>query len=88
MDTVERWRQILFGVLAGNIFDWGAKAVCDLLEAGTLDFQIALNKLKGNDSCKSKWVLLKQSVNSAEQNVAHTAVSFPPIYSCKCIPRI
>lgn len=58
MTEEERWKQLLFGVLAGNIFDWGAKAVSELLEAGTLDFQMALNKLKGSDYFVRSTVLL------------------------------
>lgn len=32
VDAQERWLQIGSGMLAGNMFDWGAKAVTDILE--------------------------------------------------------
>ena len=42
-----RWTELVRGVLAGNIFDWGAKAVADMLETGAIDFDVALSKLQG-----------------------------------------
>ena len=42
-----RWTELIRGVLAGNIFDWGAKAVADMLETGAIDFDVALSKLQG-----------------------------------------
>lgn len=29
----EKWEEVIKGVLAGNVFDWGAKAVTDILES-------------------------------------------------------
>lgn len=31
-DFDKKWEEIIKGVLAGNVFDWGAKAVTDILE--------------------------------------------------------
>lgn len=36
----ERWEEIIKGVLAGNVFDWGAKAVTDILDT-SLKFGLA-----------------------------------------------
>lgn len=32
-DFDKKWEEIIEGVLAGNVFDWGAKAVTDILES-------------------------------------------------------
>lgn len=29
----DKWLEIAIGILAGNVFDWGSKAVMDILEA-------------------------------------------------------
>lgn len=50
LEIGERWDQLIRGVLAGNIFDWGAKAVADMLENGAIDFEIALSKLQGEST--------------------------------------
>ncbi|XP_067943984.1 4'-phosphopantetheine phosphatase-like [Watersipora subatra] len=47
LDVYERWIQLARGVLAGNLFDWGAAAVVRMLEAGELSFDVALSKLQG-----------------------------------------
>jgi len=38
------------GVLAGNLFDWGAKAVVEMLESDSLSFDVALSKLQGGSA--------------------------------------
>ena len=43
----DRWLSQVHGVLAGNVFDWGAKAVRQLYEKGDLSFNSALSKIKG-----------------------------------------
>lgn len=43
----ERWEEIIRGVLAGNIFDWGAKAVTDIMENSfKFGFSEALNLIE------------------------------------------
>lgn len=43
----ERRQQALIeGIIAGNVFDWGAKEVAKLLERGQLDFDSAMSKLQ------------------------------------------
>ncbi len=39
----ERQKQLAVGVLAGNVFDWGAKEVALVLETKGLDFSDALS---------------------------------------------
>lgn len=34
------------GILAGNVFDWGAKEVAELMENGSLDFETSMKKLQ------------------------------------------
>lgn len=43
----ERWLEIAKGVLAGNMFDWGAKAVTDIMEVSS-DFGLvqAMNTIQ------------------------------------------
>ena len=38
--------RLIEGLLAGNVFDWGAKEVAALIEAGEFGFQEALNSLQ------------------------------------------
>ena len=38
----ERMEQLAIGLLAGNVFDWGAKEVALLMEDGRLDFASAV----------------------------------------------
>lgn len=39
LDSIEnpddKWLELALGILAGNVFDWGSKAVMDILEAET-----------------------------------------------------
>lgn len=43
----ERNCELVNALLAGNMFDWGAKDVVDLMEAGNFGFQEARDKLPG-----------------------------------------
>ncbi|XP_074031122.1 4'-phosphopantetheine phosphatase [Leptinotarsa decemlineata] len=46
-DFYEKWLEIIQGVLAGNVFDWGAKAVSDILERSeSFRFCHALNTIE------------------------------------------
>ena len=42
MDWQQRQESLALGFLAGNVFDWGAKEVALLMEAGKLDFEAAM----------------------------------------------
>ncbi|GAB0088699.1 pantothenate kinase 4 [Sergentomyia squamirostris] len=33
LEEADRWKELVRGLLAGNMFDWGAQAVCEILEA-------------------------------------------------------
>ena len=39
-DFGEKWLELVKGVLAGNMFDWGARAVTDILEV-SVDFNLS-----------------------------------------------
>ncbi|KAK2566673.1 4'-phosphopantetheine phosphatase [Acropora cervicornis] len=43
------WEQrqcaLVEGILAGNVFDWGAKEVAELMENGSLDFETSMKKV-------------------------------------------
>ena len=41
MDFKERHEALALGILAGNVFDWGAKEVALLMEADKMDFEAA-----------------------------------------------
>ena len=41
MEFNERHEALALGLLAGNVFDWGAKEVALLMEAGSMDFEAA-----------------------------------------------
>lgn len=41
MEWRDRQEQLALGFLAGNVFDWGAKEVALLMEAGKMDFRAA-----------------------------------------------
>ena len=41
MEETERQEALALGLLAGNVFDWGAKEVALLMEAGQMDFEAA-----------------------------------------------
>lgn len=43
----ERQEALVEGLLAGNVFDWGAKEVALLLDGGTFGFAEAMGKLQG-----------------------------------------
>jgi len=42
MDWKQRQESLALGFLAGNVFDWGAKEVALLMEAGKMDFEAAI----------------------------------------------
>lgn len=42
----DQWLSVVEGLLAGNVFDWGAKEVAILMESSQLGFKEALNKLQ------------------------------------------
>lgn len=56
----ERQLALVQGLLAGNVFDWGAKAVSDVLESDPqFGFEEAKKKLEGRPwlvDCYSKWL--------------------------------
>lgn len=45
LDWEERQKRLAIGVLAGNVFDWGAKEVALIMEDKGLDFQTALSMI-------------------------------------------
>ena len=48
MEWEERQLSLVEGLLAGNVFDWGAKEVATLMESGEdFGFTEAMNKLQG-----------------------------------------
>lgn len=47
MPQAERYSELVSSVLAGNMFDWGAKEVVDLMEAGGFGFEQAREKIPG-----------------------------------------
>jgi len=47
MSSDEQWLSVIMGVLAGNVFDWGAKEVASLMESAQFGFSQALCKLQG-----------------------------------------
>jgi hypothetical protein len=56
----ERQAELIWGVLAGNVFDWGAKEVTNLLEGPTeFGFTEARNKLQQRPwlvDCLDDWI--------------------------------
>ncbi|KAF6033841.1 PANK4 [Bugula neritina] len=46
LSVYDKWMALAKGVLAGNLFDWGAKAVVEMLESDSLSFDVALSKLQ------------------------------------------
>jgi type II pantothenate kinase len=49
MQWADRQLQLVEGLLAGNVFDWGAKEVASLMEEGkNFGFTEATQKLQGN----------------------------------------
>lgn len=47
METIERNIELVTAVLAGNMFDWGAREVVDLMETGKFGFKQAREKVPG-----------------------------------------
>lgn len=45
LDSDTRQRRLILYLLAGNMFDWGAKEVSALLETNNFDFKDALSKI-------------------------------------------
>lgn len=43
----EKISDLILGVLAGNIFDWGAQEVADIMESTKFRFEDAQNKIPG-----------------------------------------
>ncbi|XP_053662926.1 4'-phosphopantetheine phosphatase [Anopheles marshallii] len=65
----EKWTEIVRGVLAGNMFDWGAKAVTKILEANNgFGLQQALDRIQ-----KRPWLIddLDSWLNRMEQEPPH-----------------
>lgn len=50
IDSLERfedkWLELSKGIVAGNMFDWGARAVTDILETSEFRFQDAMNTIQ------------------------------------------
>ena len=49
MEWEKRQLSLAEGLLAGNVFDWGAKEVATLMETGQFGFKEAMQKLQGKD---------------------------------------
>jgi len=47
MDWFSRQEYLVTSLLAGNIFDWGASEVADLMETTDFGFHEALSKMQG-----------------------------------------
>uniref|UniRef100_A0A1B6EFC2 4'-phosphopantetheine phosphatase n=1 Tax=Clastoptera arizonana TaxID=38151 RepID=A0A1B6EFC2_9HEMI len=45
LDTIDRYKELVASVLAGNMFDWGARDVVDLMETGNFGFEEARKKI-------------------------------------------
>jgi len=72
-DSQSRWEEVIKGVLAGNVFDWGAKAVTDMFDqeaGGIMQFSTARDKLQ-----RRPWL-----IDDFEQ-FYHTIGS----YKCVCV---
>lgn len=50
LEGAEKIRALILGVLSGNIFDWGAKDVAQLLETTDFGFEEAQTKIPGKPS--------------------------------------
>lgn len=46
LDWAERQLLIVKGILAGNVFDWGAREVVDIMESGQFGFSEAINTIQ------------------------------------------
>lgn len=49
LDLIERQKEIIVGVLAGNTFDWGAKETVALMKTGEFGFKQARDKIPGKN---------------------------------------
>ncbi|XP_026763974.1 4'-phosphopantetheine phosphatase [Galleria mellonella] len=69
-DNRQRWIELGKGVLAGNMFDWGAQAVTDILDCGLYE---ALQKIQ-----KRPWLYdgLDKWLDKLEKTVHHCAAVF------------
>ena len=47
LEAADRQLSLARGLMAGNVFDWGAKEVATMMESQQLGFEEALNKLQG-----------------------------------------
>ncbi|KAF7997892.1 hypothetical protein HCN44_009290 [Aphidius gifuensis] len=47
LEGQEKLNALIIGVLAGNMFDWGAKEVADIMESTTFRFEDAQDKIPG-----------------------------------------
>lgn len=47
LESAEKIKALILGVLSGNIFDWGAKDVAKLLETDNFGFEEAQAKIPG-----------------------------------------
>lgn len=47
LEDAEKIKALILGVLSGNIFDWGAKDVAQLLETTDFGFEQAQAKIPG-----------------------------------------
>lgn len=47
LEGEEKLKALIMGVLAGNMFDWGAKEVADIMESSTFKFEDAQEKIPG-----------------------------------------
>ncbi|KAL4715226.1 hypothetical protein ACJJTC_007808 [Scirpophaga incertulas] len=69
-DDKLRWTELCRGVLAGNMFDWGAQAVTDILDCGLYE---ALQKIQ-----KRPWLFdgLDKWLDKLEKTIHHCAAVF------------
>jgi type II pantothenate kinase len=56
LDAIEDKNELILelskGLLAGNVFDWGAKEVAEIMEKGEFKFEDAQDKLQGRNQKK------------------------------------
>ncbi|XP_041973987.1 4'-phosphopantetheine phosphatase [Aricia agestis] len=69
-DERQKWTEICKGVVAGNMFDWGAQAVTSILDCG---LYVALEKIQ-----KRPWLFdgLEKWIQKLENTVHHCAAVF------------
>lgn len=46
----EKWRKLLENVMAGNMFDWGAKEIINIMESNELKFESCVKKINFDSS--------------------------------------